>query len=154
MLLYVWQRLFGKPCKYTVKEKSRLSLQGKFSPSELVLCCFSISWYPDLLVTAGWNRGSGREAPHPFSHSGPKEERDWGHAGRFGEQKIQTDTPESAWGQGEPAQVRRRTHPMIPETKAISPRWKWRSQIQMWHSSATGGKSTRGRRTPDAVNFF
>lgn len=68
----------------------------------------------NISCAAGWDHGSGREAPHPFSHPGVEEERDRGHGGRSGQQEISSHTPATAGGQGEPAQVGPHTHQPTP----------------------------------------
>lgn len=90
--------------------KSHLFLQVKYLPSLSAPFCSGIRCHARRLLAAGRNPGSGRETPHPFSHPGAEEEGDRGHGGRSGEQEIQTNAPESAGGQGEPAQVSSRTH--------------------------------------------
>lgn len=84
-------------------------MQVKYLPSLSAPFCSGIRCHARRLLAAGRNPGSGRETPHPFSHPGAEEEGDRGHGGRSGEQEIQTNAPESAGGQGEPAQVSSRT---------------------------------------------
>lgn len=54
---------------------------------------------------AGWDRGPGREASHPFSHPRAEAAGDRGHGGGAGQQEVPAHAS-AAGGQGEPAQVR------------------------------------------------
>lgn len=79
-----------------------------------------------LVFAAGWNRGSGREAPHPFSHPGVEEEGDRGHRGCPGQQEISSHAPQTAGRQGEPAQVKLKTqkHTETPPNDKLH-RFRW-----------------------------
>lgn len=103
--------------------------------------------YVCLHGAAGWNGGSGREAPHPFSHQGAEEEGDRGPGGGPGQQEISTHAPQSTGRQREPAQVEPRTHRSVSGTmfhKSSELEMLGKPKIQMHHSSTPGGQIHTG----------